>query len=317
MLRLVVAIVLFATTHQRVCGEECPCQYLAADPVYPGAGGYRWDCEYVTHGLTTVPTSCWTLHPDVTQIFLDYNDISEVTSESLVGLTNLRTLSLKHNTITAIVPGTLTNLASLELLDASSNKLAELPTDLWSLTNLTHLYLGDNKLSDTHTFNISNLNNLEVLDLHLNQLSQLPPLSVEPLRALQILHLHWNTLVELPVLTNNLHLHELLVNGNALLEFPKYMFGNLTQPLTYHFVDNPAYDVWATMLLALPERSHIMMGNDVWVWAEDDQVARQLLQQAQTWVLQDGLSQPIDLPSLVRICGSTHIAHTGGSLPPC
>ncbi|XP_069164733.1 platelet glycoprotein V-like [Procambarus clarkii] len=208
-------------------------------------------------------------------------------------------------------------LASLELLDVSSNKLAELPTDLWSLTNLTHLYLGDNKLSDAHTFNISNLINLEVLDLHLNQLSQLPPLSVEPLRALQILHLHWNTLVELPVLINNLHLHELLVNGNALLEFPKYMFGNLTQPLTYHFVDNPAYDVWATMLLALPERSHIMMGNDVWVWAEDDQVARQLLQQSQTWVLQDGLSQPIDLPSLVRICGSTHIAHNGGSLLPC
>ncbi|XP_069165790.1 leucine-rich repeat-containing G-protein coupled receptor 4-like [Procambarus clarkii] len=142
---------------QRVCGEECPCQYLAADPVYPGAGGYRWDCEYVTHGLTSVPTTCWTLHPDVTQIFLDYNDISEVTSESLVGLTNLRTLSLKHNTITAIVPETLTNLASLELLDVSSNKLAELPTDLWSLTNLTHLYLGDNKLSDAHTFNISNL----------------------------------------------------------------------------------------------------------------------------------------------------------------
>ncbi|KAK8736212.1 hypothetical protein OTU49_004870 [Cherax quadricarinatus] len=316
MLWLVLLAVITALTHERVWGEECPCQYLEADPLFPGSDGFRWDCEYVAHGLTSIPTACWLLHPDVTQIFLGYNEISEVTSQSLAGVTNLQTLSFKKNKITVIPPATLNSLSSLEFLDLSSNYLSELPTDLWTLTTLTHLYLGDNQLNDALNYNISNLVNVEVLDLHLNQLSELPSESVSTLSNLHTLHLYWNSLVNLPLLTHNLHLQELLVNGNALLEFPKYMFGNLTQPLTYHFVDNPAYDVWATMLLPLPERSHIMMGNDVWVWAEDDQQALQLLYQAQSWVILDGLSEPIDLTSLLRICGVTYTRHRG-NLPPC
>lgn len=78
--------------------------------------------------------------------------------------------------------------------------------------------------------------NLQVLDLHLNHLSDMPLNSLEPLTKLRKLHLYWNMFVSLPVMTENHMLEEVLVNGNALLDFPKYMFGNLTSPLTYHFV---------------------------------------------------------------------------------
>ena len=75
-----------------------------------------------------------------------------------------------------------------------------------------------------------------MLDLHLNHLSEIPHDTLEALTKLRKIHLHWNMFVNLPNLTGNLLLEEVLVNGNALLEFPKYMFGNLTLPLTYHFV---------------------------------------------------------------------------------
>ncbi|KAK8383440.1 hypothetical protein O3P69_019080 [Scylla paramamosain] len=297
-----------------VATVECPCSYREADPLFPGATGYRWDCEYVSHGLADVPSSCWAEHPHVSQIFLDYNDIVAVALDSFTELTDLCTLSLSHNKIAMIHETALEGLDSLVYLDLSGNRLKSLPSQVWQLTRLTHLYLGDNSFTDAETFNISNLVNLEVLDLHLNHLSKIDYNSLEPLTRLRSVHLYWNMLVDLPRMTENVLLEEVLVNGNALLEFPKYMFGNLTSPLTYHFVDNPAYDVWATMLLPLPDRSHIVMGFDVSVWAEDEQQAEELLQK--DWLVQDGLSQAIDLASLVRICGSRN-EQKQERLPPC
>ena len=48
--------------------------------------------------------------------------------------------------------------------------------------------------------------------------------------------MHWNQFVRLPLMSENQQLDEVLLNGNALLDFPKYIFGNLTKPMTYHIV---------------------------------------------------------------------------------
>ncbi|KAG0719581.1 Leucine-rich repeat-containing G-protein coupled receptor 4 [Chionoecetes opilio] len=314
MLSTLLVTLTLAVIWKGKAAAECPCMYLEADPLFPGTTGYRWDCEYVVHGLTEVPSACWAEHPHATQVFLDYNNIEAVPRAGFVGLDDLRTLSLKHNAITAIDEEALTGLSSLEFLDLSANKLKSPPSQVWQLTGLTHLYLGDNSFTDAETFTISNLVNLEVLDLHLNHLREIPHDSLQPLTKLRKVHLYWNMLVNLPNLTENVMMEELLVNGNALLKFPKYMFGNLTSPLTYHFVDNPAYDVWATMLLPLPDRSHIVMGFDVSVWAEDEQQAQELIQK--DWLVQDGLSQTLDLASLVKICGRTS-KQQQTRLPPC
>nr|WES10349.1 LRR2 protein [Portunus trituberculatus] len=301
-------------TWEDVATEECPCLYREADPLFPGAAGHRWDCEYVSHGLAKVPSVCWTEHSSVSQVFLDYNDIVEVALDSFTGLTDLLTLSLRHNEITIIHEAALAELDMLLYLDLSGNKLKSLPAQVWHLTRLTHLYLGDNSFTDAKPFIISNLVDLEILDLHLNHLTKINYNSLEPLTRLRSIHLYWNMLVELPKMIQNVLLEEVLVNGNALLEFPKYTFGNLTSPLTYHFVDNPAYDVWATMLLPLPDRSHIVMGFDVSIWAEDQQQAEEILQK--DWLVQDGLSQTIDLANLLRICGSRN-EEKQERLPPC
>ena len=47
---------------------ECPCTFRSADPIFPGSEGSRWDCEYINNGLNDIPTQCWDLHPNVTQV---------------------------------------------------------------------------------------------------------------------------------------------------------------------------------------------------------------------------------------------------------
>jgi len=311
---VVLLAVTTATCHAAVVSEECPCVHREADPLFPGAEGSRWDCEYVNHGLSAVPTTCWSLHPDVTQVFLGYNEITHLDADSFAGLTHLQVLSLSHNKIASVADGTLDGLRSLKFLDMSSNKIVDPPADVWNLVELTLLDLSDNQLTETNNYNIHNLVNLEVLDLHLNHMSEIPHDSLEPLTKLKKLHLYWNMLVDLPLVHENLELEEVLVNGNAILNFPQNMFGALTKPLTYHFVDNPAYDVHAEMLLPLPDHSHIMMGFDVSIWAKDEAQAEEIMNKV--WVIQDGLHNTLDLSALLRICPSS-VREPKDRLPPC
>ncbi|KAK7078913.1 hypothetical protein SK128_015972 [Halocaridina rubra] len=293
--------------------QECPCTFREADPLFPGANGTRWDCEYVDHGLTSVPKQCWSLQPDVTQVFLDYNEILELHPDDFTELTNLQTLTLRENQLGVIAKGIFSGLKELKYLDLANNLIMYPPSDLWNLRQLVYLDLSNNQLLDSSLFNISNLVNLQVLDLHLNQLTDIPSGSLVPLEGLLKFHIYWNQFVLLPDMSQNIFLEEVLVNGNALLTFPKYVFGPLLKPMTYHIVDNPAYDIWGTMLLALPDRSHIKMGNDVSVWVEDQSQSDELL--AKDWLVQDGLSETIDLSTLIRICGEEKPQND--RIPPC
>lgn len=314
-LNLLLILLISISQHVNGQGEECPCTFREADKLFPGGDGSRWDCEYVEHGLTSVPKACWALHPDVTQIFLDYNEIDQLEPDSFAGLTNLQVLSLRENKIQILDNGILSGLKQLKFLDLANNKLTELPNDLWDLVELIHLDVSNNQLADAQHYEIPKLVNLEVLDFHLNHFPAFPYSSLETLPNLRKLHLYWNMITDLPNLSENLLLEEVLVQGNAILEFPKYVFGTLTKPLTYHIVDNPAYDIWGPMLLPLPDRSHIKMGFDVTVWAEDEAQAQEIL--AKDWLVQDGLSQTIDLSSLIKICGQGTPATLNVRVPPC
>lgn len=82
--------------------------------------------------------------------------------------------------------------------------------------------------------------------------------------------------------------------------------------LTFFNQDNPAFDVHGAMLLPLPNHSHIVMGNDVSIWVDDEAQATEIL--SKIWVVKDGLSQNSDISTLIRICG---LDRQEGLMPPC
>ena len=86
------------------------------------------------------------------------------------------------------------NLTALQVLDLNGNRLnGAIPTTLGSLSNLIHLDLGANQLSDPIPWTqVNSLSNLIHLDLSSNNLSG--PIGVDDLTALQVLDLSSNNL---------------------------------------------------------------------------------------------------------------------------
>lgn len=185
------------------------------------------------------------------QLNLEHNHLSGDSIEGgldfIMQLTNLTNLSLEYNpNITGTIPSFISNLVNLEILALSNNGMhGQLPLAmkdlhslhslllddnqfsgsvdvLQSLTNLTYVYLEDNRFNDTiddkffwnqtslrhldlsnNTFrgdirsigHLFNLSNLQVLDLSSNQLTgSLPSLNVAIDSNLEHLSLHSNNI---------------------------------------------------------------------------------------------------------------------------
>ncbi|XP_076031534.1 uncharacterized protein LOC143019618 [Oratosquilla oratoria] len=302
----------------RGASGECPCTHREdTDPFFPGHGeGSMVDCEFVNDGkLDVVPTQCWSLLDDVTQIFLDFNGISHIDANAFAGLPNLRSLVLSHNKISTISEGAFHGLESLEHLDLSYNKLIQPPSELWNLTSLRFLSLGKNEIIKLQDATISNLINLNTLDIHWNHLTGVPKAMLQPLSHLNKVYLHWNMLTSLPDMRANVHLTEVYVKGNALLMFPKHLFGNLTKPMTYHFSDNPAFDISASMLTPLPDFSHIKMEDDVLVWANDVEEMELIL--SKHWNIIDGLGNILNLKDRLMLCTRKETKDSRNRVIPC
>ena len=104
-------------------------------------------------------------------------------------------------------------------LDLSGNQLSEVPPELGSLSNLTHLYLYDNQLSGVPP-ELGSLSNLEWLWLQRNQLSDVPS-ELGSLSNLEWLHLSGNQLSGVPPELGSLsNLEWLWLQRNQLSEVP-------------------------------------------------------------------------------------------------
>ena len=53
------------------------------------------------------------------------------------------------------------------------------------------------------------------------------------------------------------------------------------------------------MLLPLPDKSHIMMGNDVSIWVQNESEIEEILKKK--WIVQDGLQNSINIKDHIQI----------------
>ena len=113
----------------------------------------------------------------------------------LVGLTELKDLSLGANQLTGPIPPELGSLARLEILDLWNNELTgPIPAEIGNLANLRYLVLGTNRLSGTIPPELGDLANLVYLRVSGNRLTGPIPPELDRLAKLEHLDLQSNDL---------------------------------------------------------------------------------------------------------------------------
>lgn len=111
----------------------------------------------------------------LTHLFVDYNNISNLSSSIFFDLTDLKVLSMKHNNLrSSTIPSiSLGFTKSLEIINFSNNELKNLDfLDQASVSNLTRLYLDNNHISVVR--HIQKLSNIRVLSFSNNKLIRIP-----------------------------------------------------------------------------------------------------------------------------------------------
>ena len=73
--------------------------------------------------------------------------LTELKAGDFSDLTCLTKLNLRDNQISSLPDGFFDDLTTLSLLDLEDNQLASIPSELFTLSNLTHLYLSSNQLA--------------------------------------------------------------------------------------------------------------------------------------------------------------------------
>jgi internalin A len=129
-----------------------------------------------------------------------------------------KVLDLSHRQLTALPPE-LFQLTSLEWLYLGDNQLTVLPKEIGQLTSLKRLGLSHNQLTDLPS-ELFQLTNLTRLNLDCNQLTDLPK-EIDQLRNLRELNLWKNELTILPhELTHLTKLKKLDLRDNPLISPP-------------------------------------------------------------------------------------------------
>merc|ERR1711976_969183 len=211
------------------------------------------DLDLSNHGLTEIPKNLSkfknleTLNLSKNQIKLSLLDIgrllaapkslknlilhsNQISSDSNItkyeffalknNFPNLQKLDISNNQITNLENFTI--FESLNLLQASGNKIRQIPTSIKKLTHLEYLYLGNNQLEIINPA-LSLLSNLKLLALNNNKIYRIPEILTN-LTNLRTLHLHYNEIAVIPAGlvksdgNNCINVQEITLRGNPLLD---------------------------------------------------------------------------------------------------
>lgn len=157
---------------EMTCPQGCNCYH---DPTW---SSNIVDCSGSLH--TDLPDG---IPMDATQLYLDGNNLTELSSHAFIGRKNLRTLYLNGSRIETLRNRTFHGLGALQVLQLSDNLLEELRgSDFEPLDHLRELYLHNNKLRYIGDAAFVHLRSLQVLRLDGNRLLTLSlwRLSVHP-----------------------------------------------------------------------------------------------------------------------------------------
>ncbi|KFM59381.1 Protein toll, partial [Stegodyphus mimosarum] len=147
---------------EMVCPENCTCFY-----------DQSWntnivDCSSQNH--ISVPRR---IPMDVTELYLDGNDIPSLSSHTFIGRKNMRVLFMNNSNVHVINNRTFNGLKSLQTLYLQHNLIAMLHGyEFERLVNLRQLYLSYNRITVVGNTTFTQLRSLEVLHLDHNYITE-------------------------------------------------------------------------------------------------------------------------------------------------
>lgn len=145
---------------EMVCPENCTCY-----------SDQTWNTNMVDCSLRGYSHIPHRVPMDVTDLYLDGNDMSHISSHSLIGRKNLRVLHLNNSNIHVIRNRTFNGLQHLLVLHLENNHITVIEGHEFSnLTKLQELYLSHNRLKSINKDTFRPLSFLQVLYLDHNHI---------------------------------------------------------------------------------------------------------------------------------------------------
>ncbi|GIY81710.1 toll-like receptor Tollo [Caerostris darwini] len=156
---------------EMVCPENCTCY-----------SDQTWNTNIVdcsSQNFTSMPS---VIPMDVTDLYLDGNNIFQLTSHTLIGRKNMRVIYLNNSNIHLINNRTFNGLLILRTLHLENNELKSLNGyEFETLVHLEELYLSNNKIMYIANTTFQNLKSLSILNLDHNYIKEF-----------QVWNLKWN-----------------------------------------------------------------------------------------------------------------------------
>ncbi len=154
----------FACDCRMKCSDGCSCFHDAT-----------WSANVIQCGRKAHPVVPEFIPMDATAIYLDGNNLTDLSTETFIGRKHLTSLYLNASRITDLGNKTLSGLSELLVLHLEHNKLEKLDGGEFNdLVSLKELYLDHNVLRSIHAKAFANLVNLETLTLAHNKLTVFP-----------------------------------------------------------------------------------------------------------------------------------------------
>ncbi|GFS98136.1 toll-like receptor Tollo [Nephila pilipes] len=156
---------------EMVCPENCTCY-----------SDQTWNTNIVDCSSQNFSSMPSVIPMDVTDLYLDGNNIFQLTSHTLIGRKNMRIIYLNNSNIHVINNRTFNGLLILRALHLENNQLKALNGyEFETLVHLEELYLSNNKIRYIANTTFQNLKSLSILNLDHNSIKEF-----------QVWNLRWN-----------------------------------------------------------------------------------------------------------------------------
>ncbi|XP_072179754.1 uncharacterized protein [Diadema setosum] len=172
------------------------------------------DCDY--RQLSEVPMEC----DAASYLSLSHNQIERIEPGTFEGFSDLEVLILSYNKIRQVEANAFTGAPKLKRIDLQSNNLAIFDSlALNGSGDLEHIYLSYNNINDIATDTFQYVTKLVLIALYNNSLPSLNPSVFDNLRHLKILDLGCNKLKILPsnIFAHLSRLETIILSENQLI----------------------------------------------------------------------------------------------------